>query len=240
MEPSQHYDRQVIALGKKLIVQLGCGDNSPDMLTQWMCHHIADLITRAEAAQEPDVSLARQACMEAILLLWKHRNSLPNGKRPFEEVESAVEVLAAIHHDNVQAFYFPIMPSGIKQAQSGTESDIDWSAEIHNIDNAAKQLIRYCLAQIVNATDDAALGEWLMLAQSVRGAEVDFDVVFVERLQEYADASDVEMLCLERREEAIRMQRRLAAFVAVAERIRAHLDGAIDGNSITQAGDSGK
>ncbi len=230
MEPSRHSDHQVINLGKKLIAQLG-GDRAPDMLTQWMIHHIADLITQAETAQGDDAQKARQACMEAILLLWKHRNSMANGSRPFEEIESAVAVLAAIHPDKAQPFYFTKVLRNISSAQGAKNHAVDWSTAILALDDAAKLLIRYCLAQIINVATDDGLGEWLKMAQDIGAPEVDLDVEFVESLQATSHEFDLERLNTDQTD-ALRLQAKLAAFVEMAELIKVHLDVAANQSAL--------
>ena len=64
----------VIALGKRLVAQLGA---KGDVLTSWMAHHVADLMARAEAAPPAEKAVAQEACARAVLDLWRHRNVLP-------------------------------------------------------------------------------------------------------------------------------------------------------------------
>jgi hypothetical protein len=48
-----------------------------------MAHYIAELIQDAEKASAEERPAKMRACCDAIFNLWKHRHTLPNGKRPF-------------------------------------------------------------------------------------------------------------------------------------------------------------
>jgi hypothetical protein len=71
---------RILALGRKIVEELGL-EPSVDTLGRWMVHYIADLIVKAENATCEEKSLAEKNCFEAIMVLWKHRAELPNGKR---------------------------------------------------------------------------------------------------------------------------------------------------------------
>src|SRR6266436_3211912 len=79
----------ILTLGCKLVEELGL-EPSVDTLGRWMAHHIADLMLEAKSATGKEKELAEKNCFEAILALWKHRAELPNGKRPFEDLEPVI------------------------------------------------------------------------------------------------------------------------------------------------------
>lgn len=72
-------------LGEKIVASIGL-ERSNDILGRWLAHHIADLMTKADAAHastQPDqAALASRACREAILELWRHRSAWPHGWPP--------------------------------------------------------------------------------------------------------------------------------------------------------------
>lgn len=85
----------VLQLGKKIVDELGL-DQSVDTLSRWMAHYIAELIHSAETADTEDRSEKLSRCASAILDLWEHRSELPNGKRPFEDVEPILRALQSL------------------------------------------------------------------------------------------------------------------------------------------------
>jgi hypothetical protein len=85
----------VIALGKRLVEELELGD-SVDTLGRWMAHYIAELIVKVEAARSEERDKLSSCCAAAILDLWRHRSVLPNGKRPFEEIEPILRAIQSL------------------------------------------------------------------------------------------------------------------------------------------------
>ncbi|MFE7184267.1 hypothetical protein [Streptomyces erythrochromogenes] len=71
-------------LGEKILHELDAGTG--DMLTRWIAHHIADLITRADHARmagtAEEATHTAEQCRRAILDLWAHRTAWPNGWPP--------------------------------------------------------------------------------------------------------------------------------------------------------------
>lgn len=67
-----------------------------DLLGHWLAHHLADLITRAEAAEGEGANEARQEAVDLILRLWDHRSTLPSAHRPLANFEPALSALAKL------------------------------------------------------------------------------------------------------------------------------------------------
>ena len=85
----------VIGLGKKLVEELELG--APvDTLGRWMAHYVAELITNVEAARPEERNELSSRCAAAILDLWQHRSVLPDGKRPFEEIEPILRAIQSL------------------------------------------------------------------------------------------------------------------------------------------------
>ena len=97
--------KEILDLGRALVEELGL-DPGVDTLSRWMAHYIAELIEAAETAkvEERPAKLAKFA--DAILKLWEHRHHLPNGKRPFEDLEPILRALESLDPNDDTARYF--------------------------------------------------------------------------------------------------------------------------------------
>lgn len=152
-----------LELGRKLTKDLDL-DRSVDTLGRWMAHYIADLIQDAEKANAEERPAKMRACSDAILNLWKHRHTLPNGKRPFEEIEPLLRALESLDPEDATPRYFR---STRAAAGDGDEKDEtkSWLKVIDGLDYSARVLIRYCLAQAAQTALDKSV-EWVALAEA--------------------------------------------------------------------------
>ena len=74
----------VVELGERLVRELEV-DDSNDTLGRWMAHYVAEQLANAQSARGAARKAAQQECFRSILELWKHRNALPEGRRPFRD-----------------------------------------------------------------------------------------------------------------------------------------------------------
>lgn len=151
----------VVALGKKLVEQLGASD---DMLASWMAHHIADLIARAESASPDDRAAAEEACANTILKLWSHRNALPAHLRPLGDLQPVLRTLAFLdlNPEDVRYYRAPMREAVL----AGVEGEARRAIEIAmNLDYTARVLIRLMLQEAVTAAADSAT-TWVELAKA--------------------------------------------------------------------------
>lgn len=161
-------------------------DQSVDTLGRWMAHYVAELILEAEKAGVEERPAKMRACSEAILSLWKHRHELPNGKRPFEELEPILRALESLDPDDDMPRYFrPLRP----EAQSAGDEAKPWLELVDGLDLTAKMLIGYCLAQAAkNAIDKTA--EWVVLAEAAGlEHEFEFPVIRLVSLEKHVPGS---------------------------------------------------
>lgn len=100
-----------IELGKRLTKELGI-DQSVDTLGRWMAYYIAELIEDARTASVEERPEKMGACCEAILSLWKHRQDLPEGRRPFQDLEAMIRTLASLDPENSTPRYCPFDKNG--------------------------------------------------------------------------------------------------------------------------------
>jgi hypothetical protein len=155
--------KALLALGCKLVEELGL-DDSTDTLGRWMAHHIADLMVRAERATGEDKKLLEKECFELILALWKHLAELPNGKRPFEELEPVVRAIESLDpEDDHPRYYRPARPpKGEVEEKSDTER---WLELVAGLDYTVKLLIGDCLRAAADSAVDKTK-EWVTLAEA--------------------------------------------------------------------------
>ncbi|KZK75246.1 MAG: hypothetical protein A3K90_04240 [Pelodictyon luteolum] len=157
-----------MALGRKLVEELGI-EPSVDTLDRWMAHYIADLIVKAENATDEEKSLAEQNCFEAIMVLWKHRAELPNGKRPFENLEPVIRAIESLDPENETPRYFRSSRWPNEKNTEQSEAD-SWLAMVDGLDYSAKVLIGYCLSEAARAAVDKSV-EWVKLADAAEAEQ---------------------------------------------------------------------
>jgi hypothetical protein len=134
-----------VTLGRKLVDELGL-EPSVDTLGRWISHHVAELITKCETENGEAKESAKKECFHAILTLWRHRSELPNGKRPFEDLEPIVRAVASLDPEDETPRYFREMRAinGLNAEESKEES---WLELADGLDYSAKLLIGHCLTQ---------------------------------------------------------------------------------------------
>ncbi len=150
-----------MTLGRKLVDELGL-EPSVDTLGRWMSHHVAELITKCETEDGEAKESAKKECFNAILTLWRHRSELPNGNRPFEDMEPIVRAVASLDPEDETPRYFREMRP--RKESNAEESDVEcWLDLADDLDYSAKLLIRHCLTQAANSATDKSK-EWVKYA----------------------------------------------------------------------------
>lgn len=177
----------ILALGKKLVDELGT-DQPVDTLSRWMSHWIAELMRSADGAVGEDRSKRMAECGDAIMKLWAHRNTLPDGKRPFEPLEPIFRTLKSLDPDAKTFRYFQ-MPDNPNKTGKETPAD-EWLRRAISTDESARRLVAYCLTK---ATDLVIAGrdDWIALAKSV-GSDGDDDVQVIIRVLNQLGPSEAE------------------------------------------------
>jgi len=160
--------KATLELGRKLVKELGL-DQSVDTLGRWMAHYIAELIQDVEEASAEEKPAKMQACCDAILNLWKHQHMLPDGKRPFEELEPILRTLESLDPEDDTPRYFRSVRAVVDDAEENDETK-SWLKLIDGLDYSAKILIRYCLTQAAQNALNKSL-EWVSLAEEAGADE---------------------------------------------------------------------
>jgi hypothetical protein len=152
----------ILQLGEKIVQELEL-DPSVDTLGRWMAHYLAELIRNAETAGVEDRPEKLLRCASAITDLWRHRSELPNGKRPFEEIEPILRALETLDPENTTPRYLGLIRTA---ARAEEESETKrWLDLADGFDYSARILIQYCLTRASKEALDR-LKEWVSLAEA--------------------------------------------------------------------------
>jgi hypothetical protein len=142
--------REIIELGEALVAELGL-DQSNDVLGRWMAHHLAKLIEAAKSAADDARVAAEDRCVTAILEVWRHRNCLPHGARPFEPAERVLDVITALDPDATQPFYNRLALDWDDQSKPAERKVLD---VVVLSDRVARQVLRHLLSRAIEEIPD--------------------------------------------------------------------------------------
>lgn len=143
-----------------------------------MAHYIAELITESKNTNVKNKRLIQKKCFDTILALWQHHNVMPDGNRPFEDLEPIVRTIERLNPDKNTIHYSHSARSSIISDEESDETNI-LLKKIEDIDYSARVMIADYLAQAsCNAVDKSK--EWIRLAKA---AEI--DPPHVERILQF-------------------------------------------------------
>lgn len=134
MEQSKQQE-EVLKIGKKIINDLNPeNEDRLELLEKWMSHYIAELIYKAEHAEnEEDREKYQKECFNTILKLWDRRSSLPMDSMPLGHIKSAINTLTKFKTEKEW---------WEKLQHSRSES---WEGLAVNIHDTYMEAIRICL-----------------------------------------------------------------------------------------------
>ena len=154
MEESIHSDDELIALGKKIVLELKY-DNSVDTLGKWMSHYIAELMLDIEECEvEEEKKIKKKECFDVILKLWKHRYQVPFIEAPLDDLKPLLKVLDSIkkregtHWSNIWPAY-----------DSPNEKD-SWGSYINITKQRYETILELVLLVAANKTSLKKIEEW--------------------------------------------------------------------------------
>lgn len=208
----------MIDLGNQIIRELG-DDRYSDVLTRWMASYIADLIAKAEQADESQINPLRQECANAILLLWKHRSSWPDRARPFKELEPLISTLEGLDPDKNVTFYQQQFWQRAEN-QAIPEELKKWLQIAQGIDQTARILIK----QALDAAQRLAVSlnvEWVQAALEAdvaRGSDLELTIEFISRIEDLELDAERIRSTLEGR------LKRMDAFLSIADALRKDIE----------------
>lgn len=208
----------VVDLGNQIIRDLG-DDRYSDVLTRWMASYIADLIAKAEQADEAHIEPLRQECANAILLLWKHRSSWPDRTRPFKELEPLISTLEGLDPDKNVTFYQQQFWQRAEN-QAIPEELKKWLQIAQGVDHTARILIEQALdaAQRIAISQNVEWVKAALEADAAKGSDVELTIDFISRLGEPERDNERLRSRLEGRLE------RIDGFLSIADALRADIE----------------
>jgi hypothetical protein len=145
-----------------------------------MAHYLAELIETARTAGPAERAAAQERCSALVLEVWRHRNCLPDGRRPFERLEPTLDTLAALDSANDGAFYRREVwePLDHGEAEVETVETRRWLMLARGCDAAARVVLETLL---MRAVDTAGVGkserEWVRKATDADALSVDIEVI---------------------------------------------------------------
>ena len=158
-------------LGEVLVAELGL-EESNDVLGRWMAHHVASLIEAARASEGEERRLAQDRCAEAVLELWRHRNCLPDGRRPFEAAEPLLKVIESLDPSGDRPFYQRSVWDHVDDRDGGEEGSRQWLTTARSVDRAARTLIQFLLARAAAESADKTQA-WVVAAEAAGVGGID-------------------------------------------------------------------
>ena len=215
---------EILTLGRKLVDELS-REPRVDTLARWMAHYVAELIEAAANAPARQGDSARRACFEAILALWDHRAALPDGRRPFEDLEAVVRALESVDPASETPRYFAYARRAMK---SGDDAAADQALLdfVGGVDEAARIMIAEALVEAAGG----ALEESQEFVAVAKAAQVDAGAAGImlsflakesgyERQAGRTDGGRAELV-----ERIDRLERFVKLAVGVAEALKERLD----------------
>lgn len=139
-----------------------------------MAHYVAELIQNIDQVPDRNNAQAKKNCFDAILNLWDHRAELPNGKRPYEDMEPIIRTIQSLDPDDDTPRYFRLARPP-REPEKKTETD-SWLKLANGLDDAAKVLIGYCLGEAARSNGDKSQ-EWVGLAEAAGAEETAPEIV---------------------------------------------------------------
>jgi hypothetical protein len=178
MESSENQDN-AIQLGKLLIDELG-KNRDPDILSGWISHYIAELISKIESESGEAKQKAKATCFDAIMKLWDHRYSKTVGFSGIRNFEAIFDTLEKISPENPRAIYF--------DSDEIEDEDSEEVAELVNFAQSLDRITRRLLRKVLNLAAQAASGENTnQLVEAAAAICIPNDLRSIQLILQYGD-----------------------------------------------------
>nr|VFJ42443.1 MAG: hypothetical protein BECKDK2373B_GA0170837_100166 [Candidatus Kentron sp. DK]VFJ48094.1 MAG: hypothetical protein BECKDK2373C_GA0170839_10206 [Candidatus Kentron sp. DK] len=191
-----------------------------------MLHYLAEVMTRTEIAEDAEKTVAERECFEIILRFWKHRASLPGPRRPMASFESIVQTLDQLFEDRHVVYFGP------GDGHSIDPDSKEWLSLATNIDHAARDLIRWCIAMASSEAMEKD-GTWVE-DETARKLDDGPNLTAARMLIEKTEPLSYIVKGLHPEKEAnelMKMRNRLDELVRMSEAMRDRIDAVLGSNS---------
>ncbi len=170
---------EVVKLGEKLVEELELS-SSNDTLGKWMSHHLAELLTRVEHADNAEEKkTAEKECTELILQVWSHRAALPLGRIPLESFNAIASSIHKLHKDTKCYYHDPLSTRG---EISGAVQE--WLSLVDEFEALAHKVINECFRKAIEAAEGEE-EEWLRQGVATSNYK-DYPAEILKKLQEFS------------------------------------------------------
>jgi len=200
--------KAVIEIGKRIVDGLRIGE---DVTAQWMAHLLAEKISAAEAS-EADNDSAISECVDLILKLWNHLYALPPYMRPMRELDPLLQTLNSLGINETSRLRYFSRPPSSEELESATEEERELFEVAVNIDQTARELIRYFLSAAAERSHNT-VNPWLEEAK-LGGLEAPVELI----ISRFVAEGSLESQAAENRKSIIERADRLENFAKVALR----------------------
>ncbi|KNC66116.1 hypothetical protein [Pseudoalteromonas ardens] len=201
---------KVINLGKKLAASFQA--NSPDEITSWMINYLAEQIKLAESAH---CEKAKLNCFNTILQLWENRAILPEGTRPFENLEPVFKALDSLSPENAYPRYFDYQTEDYTEEQLSNSAT--WLEAAKRLDVAARTIITFLFELAIADAITEDIKDWFTSMSDAVGAS-EFDLIGEFYEERAPDKTEQRIALLTNRIE------QLETFEEISKSIRAGLN----------------
>jgi hypothetical protein len=168
MTPAENLEHTeaTLDLGRRIAKQLSSrGDE--DLICEWMGHYLAELIVAVD--NDPSDRQSSDDCVKTVLEIWAHKSSLPDGTRPFEDLEAVVKTLQALDPNSTTSFF----ANNFRLDDcTDLKNENTWIELSRSIDRAARVVIQCCLEQAASELAGNS-AEWAEIAKK---AQVDLGI----------------------------------------------------------------
>lgn len=153
---------KILNLGKLFVKELKL-DPGVDTFSRWMAHYLAEKISFAEQSTGSEKKTAEKECFDVILKLWEHRNTLPSGRRPFENFEPILDTLSKLNPEKEESYFYNAFRYQDKEELENSDSNSvkKWMNIAEEIDKTARIWIEYALSQATNIAQNEKTKEWI-------------------------------------------------------------------------------
>ena len=191
-----------------------------------MAHHLARLIETAKTSSPAERASAEERCFAAVLEVWRHRNCLPQGRRPLEPAERLLDVIEALDPDAPRPFYNRIALDwedfGAEDRQKETGKQL--LDVVREFDRIARTVLQHLLTRAAQDLPPET-SEWVRKAQAAGLAGTDLTAIRRILLRS-GEPGDLERQIQDGRIDALRSQLdQLDQFVTTAKIVRDDIEG---------------
>ena len=214
--------KAILELGSRLASQF---DRDADLLSSWMAHYVAQLMSEAADAPPATRTSTEANCAKTIMELWRHRAGLPLRGQPFADMEVIARAIGSLDPNRTDHRYYPDVFGAGVAGNVGKDAKM-WLDLAAGIDLSARMLIQSCLRSAATRAA-SSVAPWVAIAKRA-GSEATMEGLIVDFVM--SEGSDPRKDT--GRNAALKDRlRRLKAFIKLANTVSKDLQDQLHGES---------